>query len=89
MAVSDLIRDVKNNSSKFINERKFVKGKFQWQEGFGAFSCGHSEVERIYNYILNQEAHHKKKTFKQEYFEFLDNYEIEFKNEYLFEWFDE
>ena len=88
MAVSDLIRDIKNNSSKFINEREFVKGKFQWQEGYGAFSYAHSQVEQVYNYILNQEAHHQKKTFRQEYLEFLTKYEIEHKPEYLFEWLE-
>ena len=88
MAVSDLIRDIKNNSSKFINEKEFVKGKFQWQEGYGAFSYAHSQVEQVYNYILNQEAHHQKKTFRQEYLEFLTKYEIEHKPEYLFEWLE-
>ena len=88
MAVSDLIRDIKNNSSKFINEKEFVKGKFQWQEGYGAFSYAHSQVEQVYKYILNQEAHHQKKTFRQEYLEFLTKYEIEHKPEYLFEWLE-
>lgn len=60
MAISDLVRDIKNNSSKFINERKFVKGKFQWQEGYGAFSYSHSQIEQVYNYILNQKEHHKR-----------------------------
>ncbi len=86
MAVSDLIRDIKNNSSKFINEKGFIQGKFQWQEGYGAFSYAHSQVEQVYNYILNQEAHHQKKTFRQEYLEFLTKYEIKHKPEYLFEW---
>lgn len=88
MPISDLIRDVKNNSSKFINEKGFVKGKFQWQEGYGAFSYSHSQIEQVYNYILNQEAHHQKQTFKQEYLEFLTKYEIDHKPEYLFEWFE-
>lgn len=88
MSISDLVRDIKNNSSKFVNEKGFVKGKFQWQEGYGAFSYAHSQVEQVYNYILNQEAHHQKKTFKQEYSEFLAKYEIEHKPEYLFEWLE-
>ena len=88
MAVSDLIRDIKNNSSKFVNEKEFVKGKFQWQEGYGAFSYAHSQVEQVYNYILNQEAHHQRRTFRQEYLEFLTKYEIEHKPEYLFEWLE-
>jgi len=70
MAISDLVRDIKNNSSKFINEKGFVKGKFQWQEGYGAFSYAYSQIEKVYNYILNQETHHQKKTFKNEYLDF-------------------
>ena len=88
MAISALVRDIKNNSSKFINEKGYVKGKFQWQEGFGAFSYAQSEVERVYNYILNQEAHHQKKTFKQEYLEFLEAFEIAYNPEFLFEYIE-
>lgn len=85
MRISDLVRDVKNNSSKFINEKGFVRGKFSWQEGYGVFSYSHSHIERVYNYILNQEEHHRKKTFKDEYLELLKKFEIEFKEEYVFE----
>jgi putative transposase len=88
MSISDLIRDVKNNSSKFINEKKFIEGKFQWQEGFGVFSYAQSQVESVYNYILNQEIQHQKKTFKEEYLEFLSKFEIEHQPEYLFDWFE-
>jgi REP element-mobilizing transposase RayT len=84
MCLSDLIRDVKNNSSKFINENHLVKGKFQWQEGFGAFSYATSQVENVYNYILNQEEHHKKSTFKKEYIDLLETYEVEYEDDYLF-----
>lgn len=86
MPISDLVRDVKNNSSKFINENKLVKGKFSWQEGYGAFSYSHSQIESVYNYILNQEEHHKNKTFKDEYLDLLKKFEIEYKEKYLFEW---
>ncbi len=86
MALADLVRDIKNNSSKFVNEKGWVKGKFKWQEGYGAFSYAHSQIEQVYNYILNQEAHHEKKTFKEEYVDFLNKFEIEHKPEYLFEW---
>ena len=65
MALSDLARDIKNNSSNFINSQKFIKTKFSWQEGYGAFSYSHSQIRNVYNYILNQEKHHEKKTFKQ------------------------
>jgi len=85
LAISDLVRDIKNNSSNFINEQKLVKGKFSWQEGFCAFSYSDGDIERVYNYILNQEEHHKKKSFKEEYVEFLKEYKIQFEEKYLFE----
>ena len=88
MPVSDLIRDIKNNSTKFINEQKFLKGKFEWQEGYGAFSYSHSQMNHVYQYIANQEEHHRKKTFKEEYFDFLEKFEIEYDEKYLFEWLD-
>jgi putative transposase len=71
MAISDLVREMKNNSSNFINDQGLVKGKFSWQEGYGAFSYSHSHIQRVYNYILKQEEHHKKKTFKDEYIDLL------------------
>jgi REP element-mobilizing transposase RayT len=86
MAISDLVRDIKNNSSKFINERGFVKGKFHWQEGYGVFSYSQSHIENVFNYILNQEQHHARKTFEKEYKEFLDKYEVDYDPKYLFEW---
>ena len=88
MALSDLVRDVKNNSSNFVNENKLVRGKFNWQEGYGAFSYGHSQIESVFNYIANQEAHHAKQTFKDEYVDFLKNFGIEYDTKYLFEWFE-
>ena len=86
MAISDLVRDIKNNSSNFINDKKFVKGKFSWQEGYGTFSYSHSHIQTVYDYILNQEEHHKKKTFKEEYIEFLQKFEVEYGEKYLFDW---
>ncbi len=88
MAISDLVRDIKNNASNFINDHHFVKGKFAWQESYGAFSYSHSHIGNVYEYILNQEIHHQKKTFKQEYLEFLKKFEIEYDEKYLFEWYD-
>jgi REP element-mobilizing transposase RayT len=88
MAISDLARDIKNNSSNFINGQKFVKAKFSWQEGYGAFSYSHSHIGNVYDYILNQEKHHKKKTFKEEYIDLLRKFEIEHDEKYLFEWYD-
>jgi len=89
MCLSDLIRDVKNNTTNFINENKFVKGKFSWQEGYGAFSYGHSQIDNVYQYILNQEEHHCKKSFKEEYLDLLRKFEIEYNEKYLFEWDEE
>jgi putative transposase len=87
MPISDLVRDIKNNSSKFINDRKLVNGRFSWQEGYGGFSYSHSDVESVYNYILNQENHHRGKTFKDEYSDLLREYEIKYDEKYLFEWY--
>ena len=86
--LSDLVREVKKSSSDFIKEKKLSKYKFQWQEGYGAFSYSHSNLDNVIRYIENQKNHHKKQTFKDEYIEFLTKFEIEFKNEYLFEWID-
>jgi REP element-mobilizing transposase RayT len=88
ISVSDLIRDIKNNSSNFINDKKFLNVKFEWQEGYGAFSYSHSQIDKIYNYILNQEEHHKKHTFKKEYIQLLDEFEIEYDERYLFDWIE-
>lgn len=88
MTISDLVRDIKNNSSNFINEGRLVKGKFSWQEGYGAFSYGHSQIEHVYNYILNQEEHHKKKSFKEEYLDFLQKFDVDYTDKYLFDWIE-
>ena len=85
MSISDLIRDIKNNSSKFVNDKGWVKGKFSWQEGYGAFSYSHSQIESVYNYILNQKKHHKTKTFEEEYIDFLKKFDIKFDEKYLFD----
>jgi putative transposase len=84
-SLSDLIRDIKANSSKFINEKQLVPGKFEWQTGFGAFTIGQSQINKVVNYILTQEERHGKKTFRDEYIEFLKAYQIDFKTEYIFE----
>jgi len=88
MAIADLARDIKNNSSNFINDHQFVKGKFAWQEGYGAFSYSHSHIGNVYDYVLTQEKHHKKKTFKEEYIDLLRKFEIEHDEKYLFDWYD-
>lgn len=88
MSVSNLIRDVKNNSSDFINDRQFLPFDFSWQDGYGAFSYAHSQLDVVYKYILNQEKHHRKKTFKEEYLEFLQKFEVEYNEKYLFDWLE-
>ena len=88
MALSDLMRDIKNNTTNFINEKKLVPGIFSWQEGYGAFSYSHSQLDAVYQYILNQEEHHKKKTFREEYVDMLQKFEIDHDEKYLFEWID-
>ncbi|MFI1743399.1 IS200/IS605 family transposase [Thalassobellus sediminis] len=82
--LSDLIRDIKANSSKWINEKRFVNGKFEWQTGFGAFTVSQSGVNKVIHYIKNQEEHHRVKTFKEEYIDFLKAYDIEYKTDYIF-----
>ena len=86
MTLSDLVRDIKNNSTNFINRSNFVRGKFLWQDGYGAFSYSRSQINDVYQYILNQEEHHRKKTFREEYHEFLKEFDIDFEDKYLFEW---
>ena len=88
MSVSNLIRDIKNNSSDFINDRQFLPFEFSWQEGYGAFSYAHSQMDVVYKYILNQEKRHRKKTFKEEYLEFLQKFEVEYNEKYLFDWLE-
>jgi REP element-mobilizing transposase RayT len=88
ISVSDTVKELKRSSSILINEKRFVVGKFEWQEGYGGFSYGHSQIDNVYNYIKNQEIHHKKRTFKEEYLEFLNKFEIKFEDQYLFEFFD-
>lgn len=85
MNLSNNIREIKEHSTKFINAKKLIKGKFFWQEGFGAFTVSKKDVPLILNYIKNQEEHHRKKTFREEYIDFLKENEIEFKEEYVFD----
>jgi len=87
-SISDLMREVKSDSSNFINEKKWLKQKFHWQEGYGAFSYSRSQLDKVVNYILSQPAHHRKKTFKEEYIDFLKKFEIDYNEKYLFEFYD-
>ena len=74
--IPELLQDVKGNSSKWINERQFVTGKFQWQEGYGAFSYSHSQIDAVVKYIQNQDEHHRKKSFQEEYSDFLKRFNV-------------
>ncbi|QAA81081.1 IS200/IS605 family transposase [Aequorivita sp. H23M31] len=86
--LSDLVREVKKSSNKFINEKKFSKYKFDWQDGYGAFSYSHSALDNVIKYIQNQKEHHKRQSFKEEYRLFLEKFKVEFREEYLFEWIE-
>jgi REP-associated tyrosine transposase len=85
MALADLGREIKADSTNFINEEKFVRGRFNWQEGYGAFSYGHSQLNAIIRYIQNQEKHHQRRSFKEEYFTLLRKFDIAFEEKYVFE----
>ncbi len=85
MNLSDNVKEIKEHSTKFINAKKILRGKFYWQAGFGAFTVSKKDVSMILNYIKNQEEHHKKRSFREEYLELLKENEIEFKEEYLFD----
>lgn len=86
--LSDLVREIKKSSNSFINEQKLSKYKFEWQEGYGAFSYSHSALDTVINYICHQKEHHKKSTFREEYKSFLKKFDIDYKEEYLFKWID-
>ena len=81
--VPDLLQDVKGSSSKWINISKFVNGKFQWQEGYGAFSYSHSQIDNVVKYIMNQDQHHRKKTFQDEYIELLKRFNVQYNEKYI------
>jgi len=86
--ISDLVGAIKKSSSTFINDRNWFVGKFHWQEGYGAFTYGRSQLDLIYNYIKNQESHHRKRSFREEYLELLKRFDIEYDERYLFDFFD-
>ncbi|MCL1689350.1 transposase [Elizabethkingia anophelis] len=88
ISIPDLVKTVKIESTNFINENKLCRGKFLWQEGYGAFSYSKSQIKNVSDYILNQKIHHQKKSFKEEYTELLTQSEIDYKDEYLFDFFE-
>jgi putative transposase len=88
-ALSDLVRDIKRDSTNFVNNGIKLKGKFGWQEGFGAFSYSHSQIDSVVKYILNQEEHHHRKTFREEYETMLKDFAVEYNDRYVFEWIEQ
>jgi len=88
MALADLVREIKADSSNFINKERFVHGRFSWQEGYGAFSYGHSQLNRIIRYIQDQEKHHKRRSFKNEYLTLLRKFDIAFEDKYVFDFIE-
>lgn len=83
--VSDLLQDIKRNSSLWINQKGFVTGKFEWQEGYGVFSYSKSHVDRVVKYIDNQEIHHSKISFRDEYIDFLEKFAVPYDKRYIFD----
>jgi putative transposase len=88
VTISDLVRDIKAGSSGFINEKRWIKGRFSWQEGFGAFSYSRSDIDAVIHYIQNQEYHHQTLTFRDEYIRILKEFAIEYDDRYLFQWIE-
>jgi len=83
-SISDLMKNIKQDSSKWINKNGFVNSRFEWQEGYGAFSYSKSQLAAVVNYIQNQELHHKKKTFREEYIDFLKKFEVDYEEKFIF-----
>ncbi|TDP01663.1 IS200/IS605 family transposase [Flavobacterium sp. 245] len=83
-SISELMKSVKQNSSKWINDNKFIGNHFEWQEGYGAFSYSKSQLNAVVNYIQNQELHHKKKSFREEYINFLKKFEVDYDEKFIF-----
>jgi len=88
IAPSQLMEQVKSGSSNRLNEKKFIPGKFYWQDGYGAFTYSKSHIDKVVKYVLNQPEHHKKQSFKDEYLSFLKNFDLDYDPKYLFEWYD-
>lgn len=88
LALSAFVKDIKVASSRFVNDKRWVRGRFSWQEGFGAFSYSHSHLKRVASYIENQERHHARRSFKDEYLSLLKSFQIEHDEKYLFKWIE-
>ncbi|KAA6440753.1 IS200/IS605 family transposase [Dyadobacter flavalbus] len=88
LSIFDFIKELKVESNEFVNAKKWTKQKFAWQEGYGVFSYSHSHINSVIQYILNQEEHHQKRTFREEYHDFLKKFEIQFDEKHMFEFFE-
>ena len=86
--IADLVREIKKSSNEFIKEKKFTPFKFEWQEGYGAFSYSHSALNDVIAYNVNQKEHHRIISFRDEYISFLQRFEIDYDEKYLFEWIE-
>lgn len=87
--IPDLVEEIKTSSNTFIKGKRLSKFKFEWQKGYGAFTHSHSQIDLVAKYILSQEEHHKKRTLREEYLEILEKNEVQFKDEYVFEFFND
>ncbi|MCF8233103.1 MAG: IS200/IS605 family transposase [Bacteroidales bacterium] len=87
--IPDLVEEMKTSSNTWIKNNKLSNFKFEWQKGYGAFTYAHSQLDNVARYVLNQEIHHKTKSFRNEYFDMLKKFEIEYKDEYVFHFFDD
>jgi putative transposase len=89
LLISDFVKEIKVESNEFINGKGWIKGKFKWQEGYGVFSYSQSHIDAVTKYIQNQKTHHQKRTFKQEYLELLEKFEVSFEDKYLFDFIEQ
>ena len=87
--IADLVGDIKTGASKFLKSKRLVPGTFSWQRGYGCFSYAHSQIDSVAKYVMNQKEHHRKKSFRAEYLQLLQKFEIEYEEKYLFEFYDE
>jgi REP element-mobilizing transposase RayT len=89
ITIADLLHDIKQSSSKLINKNQWTPERFSWQEGYGAFSYSRSHLDNVYHYIQNQQEHHRTKSFREEYIEFLDKFDVIYDSRYLFDWIED
>ena len=89
VSISKLIEQIKSGSTNWLNEKKYIVGKFCWQDGYGAFTYSKSQTDNVVKYIANQPDHHKKQSFREEYLSFLSKFDIDYDPKYLFEWYEE